>query len=85
MQAALRLTARVLAGKRVEFTSPDLTEGEDVELIVLKPEQPAPVIGNTTYISALDFLDALPPSTLTSADWEQIERELQEEKDAWER
>ena len=42
MQAALKLTARVLPGKRSEFTAPELTEGEDVELIVLQSDKSVP-------------------------------------------
>ena len=37
MQAALKMKTRVLPGKRVEVTAPELVEGEDVELIILKP------------------------------------------------
>ncbi|HET6387517.1 MAG TPA: hypothetical protein VFJ58_29360 [Armatimonadota bacterium] len=79
MHTALKLTARVLPGRRVEFTSPELTEGEDVELIVLKSANAA------RPIPALDYLDSLPPSTLTAEDWERIENEIQQEKSAWER
>lgn len=83
MQAALKLKTRVLPGRRIEVTAPELSEGEDVELIVLRPE---PVAGRPVdYIPALDYLDSLPPSELTMEDWEQIERDLQEEKAAWER
>ncbi len=38
MQSALKLTTRVPAGKRVEFTAPELVEREDIELIVVKSE-----------------------------------------------
>jgi hypothetical protein len=39
MQAALKLKTRVLPGKRIEVTSPELTENSEVELIVMFPEQ----------------------------------------------
>ena len=42
MQSAIKLTARVLPEKRIEFTAPELTEGEDVELIVLKSNGSGP-------------------------------------------
>ena len=84
MQAALKLTVRVLAGKRVEFTSHELTEGEDIELIVLKSESVAASEAKP-YISAVELLKSFPPSKLTLTDWHQIESDLQEEKDAWER
>jgi hypothetical protein len=85
-QAAIRLTTRVLPGKRVEFTAPELTVGDDVEVFVALPQAPPETTQQETeYISAIDFLDALPPSTLTSEDWQRIEREIQVEKDAWDR
>lgn len=79
-RTALRLKTRTLSGKRIEVTVPELNEGEEVELIVLRQEAaPLP----STYQNALEFLDSLPPSTLTAEDWVRIEREMQEEKDAW--
>ena len=44
MQAALKLKTRVLPGKRIEVTSPELTEDSEVELIVMlagPPEEQA--------------------------------------------
>jgi len=37
MQAAIKLKTRVLPGKRIEFTSPELLEGEEVEVVVALP------------------------------------------------
>lgn len=79
-QTALRLKTKTLAGKRIEVTVPELNEGEEVELIVLRRE---PTPQPPAYQNAVEFLDSLPPSTLTAEDWVRIERELQEEKDAW--
>ncbi len=81
MQAALKLTARVLPGNRVEFTAPELTEGEEIELIVLKAENVPP----RQFKDVIEFLDSLPKRNRTREEWQAIERELQEEKDAWER
>ena len=84
MQAAFKLTARVLPGKRVEFMAPELIEGEDVELIVLKSEQPvAP--REYPFASAWEYLQSLKPGERTPEEWEAIECELQVEKDSWER
>ena len=84
MQAAIKLTARVLPGKRIEFTSPELTEGEDVELIVLKPDLTAQP-REQPFASAWEYLQSLNPVKRTPEEWATIERELQAEKDAWER
>jgi len=36
MQIALRLTARVQAGHRLEIVAPELTEGEEVSILVIQ-------------------------------------------------
>ena len=81
---AIKLTTRVLPGKRIEFTAPELVEGANVELIVLQLEEITPPKTEDT-MGVWDWLHSLPPSTLTMKDWERMERERQEEKDAWER
>ena len=35
--------------------------------------------------SVLEFLDALPPGPRSAPTWEEIERQFQEERDAWDR
>lgn len=81
MQSALKLTTKVLPGKRIEICDPELTEGEDVELIVLRAAEP--VADPPQFASAWDFIQSLPPSTLTMEDWERIEREFKEERNSW--
>ena len=83
MQAAIKLTARVLPGKRIEFTAPELTEGEEVELIVLRSN-----VSSTDakqYESAWEFLQSLPRNEHTAEEWEEIEREFREQRDSWDR
>lgn len=82
-ETAIRLRTRVLPGKRIEITAPELNEGEDVELIVLKSQPIAPE--TRQFPSALDYLNSLPPLHRTPEEWAQVEREIQEEKDSWER
>jgi hypothetical protein len=85
MQAALKVKTTVLPGRRIEFTTPELPEGTDVELIVL-PELPTPLPSEMRqYASAAEYLDSLPPIQRTPEEWEQIEREFREERDAWDR
>lgn len=86
MHSALKINARVLPGKRIEFTSPELVEGENVELIVLRPEAAANAISdNTSKLSLLEFVQSIPPGPRPFSSWEAYENALQEEKDAWER
>jgi hypothetical protein len=80
MQPALRLETTVLPGHRLEITAPELPEGVKVEVIVVLPEKPKP-----QFDSALEFLKSLPPGPRAFPTWEEYERHLQEEKDAWER
>lgn len=84
MQAALRLTARVLPGHRLEIESPELPEGEDVEVFVIteKPAQAEPRVATPTL---MEFLASLPPGPRSAPTWEEIERTLQEDRDAWDR
>jgi hypothetical protein len=82
MQTALRLEATVLPGHRLELNSPELPEGAKVEVIVVLPESPEP-----RRMSMLELLETLPPgpSPRCFPTWEEYERHLKEEKNAWER
>lgn len=76
----LRLKTRVLPGKRIEFTSPELDEGEDVELIVLRAETASESETRTTM---LDFIKTTLPGPRPFATWEEYEQALREEKEEW--
>jgi hypothetical protein len=80
MQTALRTETTILPGHRLEITVPELPEGARVEVIVVLPDKPTP-----RFASALDFLESLPPGPRAFKTWEEYERHLREEKDAWER
>ena len=85
-QTAIRLRSKVLPGKRVEFTAPELTEDSDVELIVVLPERPVSSAAEPRrHQDVLAFLDSLPSRRRTPEESEEIERELRSEKDAWDR
>jgi hypothetical protein len=80
MPTNLRLETTVLPGHRLEISDPQLPEGAKVEVIVVLPDQPKP-----PRMSVLEFLESLPPGPRAFPTWEEYERHLQEEKDAWER
>lgn len=42
MQTALRLTARVQAGHKLELVAPELTEGEEVDILVTQAAPHSP-------------------------------------------
>ncbi|HZO91199.1 MAG TPA: hypothetical protein VFB38_22940 [Chthonomonadaceae bacterium] len=83
MQAALRLTTTVLPGNKIEFTSPELKEGDRVDVILLLPERVASP--PSERISMLELAETLPPGPRLFPTWEEYERFLQEEKNAWDR
>jgi hypothetical protein len=77
--AALHVKTRVLPGERVEIAVPGLPEGElvDVFLVVGRREDAHPV-------SAIDVIKSLQGHRgFQSA--EEVDRYLQEERDAWDR
>jgi hypothetical protein len=80
MPANLRLQTTVLPGHRLEISNPGLPEGARVEVIVVLPEQ-----SSQPRMSMLEFLKTLPPGPRAFPTWEEYERHLREEKDAWER
>lgn len=84
MQSALKLTATVLPGKRVEFTAPELTEGECVEVIILK-DTPVSITPKPVYQfkDAMEFLDSLVPIERTPEEWAEVEREFYKERNSW--
>lgn len=80
MEAALRITTQVLPGHRIEITSPELNVGEQVDVVVVT-ERPS---GNRRE-SILDLIDSLPAGPRSCPTWEEVERQFQQERDAWQR
>ena len=52
--------------------------GPDLEVIVILPEQPGP-----RRMSALEFVETLPPGPRAFATWEEYEQHLREERKSW--
>jgi hypothetical protein len=80
MQTALRLETTILPGHRLEVSAPELPEGVKVEVIVVLPDEP-----EAPRISMLEFVESLPAGPRAFPTWEEYERFLREEKNAWER
>jgi hypothetical protein len=78
LRAALHTTARVQSGNKIEITAPELKEGQDVDVFLI-PRPPA----TQPPRSVLQFLDSLPPGPRSARTWDEIERQFQEERDAW--
>ncbi len=85
MQTALKVTTHVLPGHRVEIVAPELAEEKSVEVFVVMPEAAPAALTATTRMSLLEFLDSLPPGPRSAPTWEEIERDLQEDRNSWNR
>jgi hypothetical protein len=79
MQAALRVTATVQSGGKIEVIDPQLPPGEAVDVIVLFPGASA-----APRRSIIDVLEQAPGHILfqTPAD---VDAYLREERNSWER
>jgi hypothetical protein len=80
MQTVVRLETTILPGHRLEVSAPELPEGVKAEVIVVLPDKP-----EAPRISMLEFLESLPSGPRAFPTWEEYERFLREEKNAWER
>lgn len=77
MHSAIRITTKVLSGNKVEIELPPGSVGEEVEVIVILPESKQP-----KQRSVLEILEEVhkhgPFRTV-----EEIDRDLQRERDSW--
>ena len=77
MHSAIRITTKVLSGDKVEVQLPPGSVGEEVEVFVILPEKP-----KTGRRKVLEMLEEI-RSRHTSRTVEEIDRELQAERDSW--
>ena len=85
MQSALKFTAPILPGRRIEISSPDLPETGEVELIVVLPDSEEHPLSSSPSESVVDYLRSLPARTYTAEEWKAVEAQLQEGRNSWER
>jgi hypothetical protein len=77
MQTSLRISTKVLPGNKIEIEIPEGNIGEDIEVIVMLPEKPKP-----TKRRALEILAAA-HKLGSFRSIEEIDRDLQAERDSW--
>jgi hypothetical protein len=77
MQSAIRITTKVLAGNKLEIQVPPGSVGEEVEVFVIIPEKPP---GGRRKV--LELLTEI-RSRNVSRTVEEIDRELQEQRNSW--
>jgi hypothetical protein len=78
MSKVYKLVTTVRPGHRVEVTTPEVEVGRRVEVTVVEEQLPVPIRGRA-------FLHSLPRIQHTPEEWSEIDRQFQEERDAWER
>ena len=93
----LRIKADVQNDRRVVVTLPPEVPTGPAELVVTvespmangtglqTTSQTGVAVNKSQFGSALEFLESLPSGPRAFKTWEEYERHLQEEKDAWER
>ncbi|MBW4693098.1 MAG: hypothetical protein KME27_15200 [Lyngbya sp. HA4199-MV5] len=83
MQSALRIETKVLPGNKIEISLPEATAlasvGQTIEVIVLLPEQ-KPVLESQSIQKLLQEIHRQRP---VGRSLEEINRDLQIEKEAW--
>ena len=77
MQSAIRITTKVLAGNKLEIQVPPGSVGEEVEVFVIIPEK---LQGGRRKV--LELLTEI-RSRHVSRTVEEIDQELQEERNSW--
>lgn len=77
MQSAIRITTKVLAGNKLEIQVPPGSVGKEVEVFVIIPEKHQ---GGRRKV--LELLTEI-RSRHVSRSVEEIDRELQEERNSW--
>jgi hypothetical protein len=80
LQNALHVTARVQSGNKIEISAPGLHEGQDVDVYLVPRPAATP-----SRPSVLEFLDSLPEGPRSAPTWDEVERQFQQQRDAWDR
>ncbi len=87
MQTALRVTTRVLPGHRVEITAPELPLGEAVDVFVVMPTLTNVLPEVQPHAeergSIWELIQSLPSGPRSASTWEEIEQNLQEDRNSW--
>jgi hypothetical protein len=77
MQSTLRITTKVLPGNKIEIQVPEAQIGDSVEVFVVLPEKTEP-----KKRSVLDIIEES-RKRHPSRTAEDIDRQLQEERESW--
>ncbi|MBD2777078.1 hypothetical protein [Iningainema tapete] len=78
MQPALHITTQVLPGNKVEIQVPEAAIGDTVDIFVILPDKP-----QTKKRSILELIEQIRSKRSTFRTAEDIDRQLQEERESW--
>ncbi|CBN57917.1 MULTISPECIES: hypothetical protein [Kamptonema] len=77
MQSALHIKSKVLPGNKLEIDIPDGAVGDSVDVFIILPQKTEP-----KQVSVIELLEKV-HSQRAPRTAEEIDRELQEEKNSW--
>ncbi|MBW4631012.1 MAG: hypothetical protein KME30_03630 [Iphinoe sp. HA4291-MV1] len=78
MQPALHITTHVLPGNKIEIQIPEAKEGDTVDIFVILPDKS--LSKRSSVLELIEQICSKRPFRST----ENIDRQLQEERDSWE-
>lgn len=82
MQTAIYYSTTVLTGGKIEMEIPQYPEGTRLNFIVYEAIPPSEL---RQFSTAGEFLETLPKRKYDAGEWEQMEQEFREEREAWDR
>ena len=85
MNEASHAKTKVQPGRRILLDVPHLTEGQDVEVIVLVPAGGDKVPTARSAPGIADLLKSFSPSKRTDDEWRALDDEFKRDREEWER
>jgi hypothetical protein len=82
MNTAYHTTTTVLPGHKIEISTPELPEGQQVQVVVISTAASLPT--RKTGPSALDIIESLKGHRLFQTP-EEVDRYIDEERNSWDR
>lgn len=82
MQAAFKVTTKVLPGNKIEIQLPSGSEGDEVDVIIVLPEKVPPEKSSSQRRNVMEIIEEARPNRIGMTA-EQIDTYLQEERASW--
>ncbi|MCY7321209.1 MAG: hypothetical protein LH660_05260 [Phormidesmis sp. CAN_BIN36] len=82
MQAAFKVTTKVLPGNKIEIQLPSGSEGDEVDVIIVLPGKVLPEKSSSQRRNVMEIIEEARPNRIGMTA-EQIDAYLQEERASW--